>query len=94
MFCYWHVSVDIIIVVVLAVVVAVVLLSPCLFLYVFSPYPKIHKQTLSLINGYIQSDKLLNHIDKYIVKSRFNDDTSNTTSGAVGALHMGMKASE
>lgn len=55
-------------------------------------FPKIRAKTLELLNGYVQADKIINHIDKYIVPSKFNAEGSKTTSGAVGALHLAQRA--
>lgn len=55
-----------------------------------SLFPRVRAETLRLLNGYIQADKIVNHIDSYIVPSRFNAPGSGTTCGAVGALYVGL----
>jgi fructokinase len=43
--------------------------------------PMVREKLLKLLNGYIQSEKILKHIDNYVVRSTFE-----TESGLVGAL--------
>ncbi len=57
-------------------------------------FDKIRKLVKEFLNGYIQADKIINHIDEYIVPSIFNAPGSKTTAGAVGALYIGQIALE
>ena len=50
-------------------------------------FPLIRRKTLSLLNGYIQSEEILEHIDRYIVEPGLG-----TRSGATGALLLAKQA--
>ena len=50
-------------------------------------YPLVRQETLRLLNGYVQSDAVLNHIDEYIVAPQLFP-----VSGLVGAYLLGKRA--
>ena len=50
-------------------------------------FPLIHKKTLELLNGYVQHEAILEHIDTYITEPGLG-----TRSGATGALLLAKKA--
>lgn len=52
-------------------------------------YPMIHKRVQTLLNGYVQSPAILEHIDEYIVAP-----TLFPVSGLIGAYLLGKKALE
>jgi fructokinase len=52
-----------------------------------SLFPRIRQQVLSLLNGYVQMDKILNDIDSYIVPS-IHDQGPENNAGLVGALEL------
>jgi len=53
-----------------------------------SLFPKIRKQFVKQLNGYLQVPKMIDTPEKYIVPSIFNAPGVKTTAGAVGALHL------
>ena len=52
-------------------------------------FPLIREKTLSLLNGYVQAEEILNDIDSYIVEPGLG-----TKSGATGALLLARQAYE
>lgn len=59
-----------------------------------SLFPKIRAQTLEILNGYIQLKRVIEGVETYIVPSIMNGEGSNTTAGAVGALHLALEANQ
>jgi fructokinase len=50
-------------------------------------FPLIRKQVQSILNGYVQDETILSHIDSYIVPPGLGDNA-----GLCGALALGLKA--